>query len=197
MAFRLYIVPVVGVGTKSDLRRPKYFDDGTLVPRPNYSAMDYGFEPWMVVGANLSVSDDATVVGQADAMAIPFNMDVLLTAGNVTTVQTKLEAINIPAGWVTTSLTWRQVVRIVLGMVAVMQRFAGLQGVTRIFAGGVTLNSTIGSLSQGVRNNLTLAATSQGLSVSGISGATTIRAALKILADQFTGRTFVFGGVSV
>jgi hypothetical protein len=73
MSFRLYIVPVIGSGTKSDPRRPKYFADGTLV-NPTWSAMDYGFEPWMVVGADLSTSDDNLVVGQPDGFALPFDL---------------------------------------------------------------------------------------------------------------------------
>lgn len=197
MAFRLYIVPIVGTGTKSDPRAPKYLLDGTLTAGVAFSAVDYGIEPWVVLGADLSGADDTALTGKADVMALPFDLTPTLTAGQVTTVQNKLEAINVPAGWVSTSLTWTQVVRVVLGMFSFMQRFTAIQSNVSIFGSGVTLETTIGALSQNTRDNLSLAATSLGLSTSAITGTTTIRQALKILADQFGNRPYVIGGRAV
>src|SRR5262245_36149399 len=119
MAFRLYIVPVIGAGVKGDPRRPKYFADLDV----NWSAMDFGFEPVMFVGADLSPSNDNFIVGQSDATALPFDLAPTLTGGQVNQTQNKLEALNIPAGWVNTSLTWLEVVRTVLGMFTFLQRF--------------------------------------------------------------------------
>lgn len=196
MAFRLYIVPVVGTGTPADPRRPKYFADGSISGF-GWSAMDYGYEPWMVVGAALSATDEAFILAQPDGMALPVNLDVTLTAGNVATVQTKLEAINIPADWVTTAMTWRQVVRIVLGMMMVMQRYAGIHGVVRIFLGGITLESTMADLPVGARTDLSAAATSMGLSIGNISGSTTIRQTLQLLSGQMVGWMVIIGGVPI
>jgi hypothetical protein len=200
MAFRLYIVPVVGSGTSHDARRPKYFkSDATgaglvgLVTGA-WSGMDYGFEPWMVVGADLSISDDSLVVGQIDAFAIPFDLAPALSVAQVTNVQNKLESMNVPAGWVTTALTWLQVVRTVLGMFSLIQRYAGIHGVNGLFTGGVNLNSTISALPVQVRQDFNAAATSQGLDTSAITGTTTIRVALKLLADQMQSRQYNFNG---
>ena len=198
MAFRLYIVPIVGVGTKEDPRRPKYFNgrDGIITEGQDWSAIDYGFEPWMVVGADLSTSDDNLVVGQSDAFAVPFDLATQLTSQQVTSVQNKLEAINVPAGWVTTSFLWIEVVRIVLGMFLFMQRYVSTHG-SMLFTGGTTLSTRINQLTQGERDDLTSAATSLGLSTTGIIGSTTLRAALKILADQFTTMPYHFGNVTL
>lgn len=194
MAFRLYIVPVVGTGARTDPRRPKYFADGQLPSDLAWSSMAYGQEPWMVVGADLATSQDNFVVGQADAFAIPFDLSTNLTAQQVTNVQNKLEAINVPANWVNTSMTWIQVVRIVLGMFLFMQRFNGLNQGVPLFSGGVTLGTQINQLTQTQRDNLTAAATSLGLSTAGITGTTTLRAALKNLADQMQTMQFNFNG---
>lgn len=203
MAFRLYIVPVVGTGaTRSDARRPKYFSSdaagagniGIIAAGQSWTAIDYGFEPWMVVGADLSTSDDNLIVGQVDVMALPFDLAPTLNSAQVTSVQTKLESMNVPAGWVTTALTWLSVVRIVLGMFSLIQRYAGIHGAVSLFSGGVTLNATIGSLPISVRTDLLAAATSLGLDTSGITGSTTIRNALKQLADQFTQAQYNFNG---
>lgn len=194
MATRLYLVPVIGTGTAKDARRPKYVADGTVTAIGDVNCLDYGFEPWMVVSADLSPSDHTLLVGQVDAFGLPADLSALLTAANVTAVQTRLEAMNIPAGWVTTSLTWQQVVRLVLWMMAFWQRFTAIHG-GPVFLGGVNLDTTIGQLSVTVRNELTDAATSLGLSTTGIVLATTLRAALKILGDQLKPRPIRLGAV--
>lgn len=203
MAFRLYIVPVVGTGIGGGIdnsRRPKYFlSDASgaghvgIVPA-GWDGMDYGFEPWMVVGADLSVSDDALIVGKVDAFAIPFDLSVTLTSQQVTNVVNKLEAINLPAGWVTTAFKWIEVVRIVLGMFSVMQRYQGLHGPNALFSGGVTLSTTISALPAQVRADFNAAATGLGLDTSAITGGATVRAALKILADQLVTQQYNFNG---
>lgn len=210
MSFRLYIVPVVGTGARTDPRRPKYFQsaaDGTgqtgiIASGSSWSAMDYGFSPWMVVGADLSTSDDNLIVGKADAFALPFDLAPTLTSQQVTAVQSKLEAINVPAGWVNTSLTWITVVRKVLGMFSFLQRFAGQyadeNGVAfDLFSGVVTLSTTFGSLPQAVQNAMTSAAISFGFSTTGLTSGTTLRVALKALADDFSAQQYNFNGTLI
>lgn len=195
MAFRLYLVPIVGAGTKPDPRRPKYFADGTITAP--WTGMDYGIEAWMVVGADLSTQDDLTVTGEPDAFALPFDLSQPLTSQQVTNVQNKLEAIKLPANWVDTTFTWQQVVRIVLGILLFMQRFSAINGNVSLFATGATLNSPISSLSVAVRNNLSQAAAEMNLSTAGIAGSTTIRQALKALGTQLQTIPFAFGGVTI
>lgn len=203
MAFRLYIVPVVGTGAKSDPRRPKYFTDGTIAASSVWSAMDYGFEPWMVVGADLSTSDDNLIVGKVDALALPFDLAPNLTSQQVTNVQSKLETANIPAGWVNNTLSWLTVVRTVLGMFSFLQRYGVIYGDTNgtvapsLFAGGVTLSTTFGSLPQAVQNAMVSAAQSFGISTAGLTAGTTLRVILKALADNFQGQQYNFNGTLI
>jgi hypothetical protein len=201
MAFRIYIVPKIGAGVKGDAWRPKYFTDNFLTPNPSWSSMDYGFEPWIIVGADLSVSDANLIIAQPDALAIPATMDEALTAGNVTSVQNKLESINVPAGWVNTSLTWRNVVRIVLGIFTFMQRLGSIinegEEVGVPFFGGIDLSTTISQLSQANVDALEQAAIELGVSTAGVTGATTLRVALKSLADQMANRVYDFNGVKI
>jgi len=196
MSFRLYIVPVIGSGSGThDARRPKYFETLT-----NWSAMDYGFEPVMVVGADLSVSDDASVIAQPDVTALPFDLAPHLTNPQVTSVRNALEALHIPALWVTTADTWIGVVRSVLGMFSFLQRFGGIyaeqtgQVPPSIFNGGVTLNTTFGGLPLAVRTAMLSTADSFGLSTAGLTAGTTLRAILKNLADAFGAQPYNFNG---
>lgn len=193
MAFRLYLVPKIGAGTHGDLWRPKYFADGTVTA--SWNGMDY--RNWYLVGADLSSADHAAIAGLADVTALPATLSGNLTAGQVTTTQAKLEAANLPAQWVTTSLTWLEVVRIVVGIIQLSQRFAGSNGGAGLFGGAITMNSTIGDLSPTVRTRLNEAAISMGLDTSGVTPGTTIRAALRTLGGQLQDRGFILGGVTL
>jgi hypothetical protein len=212
MAFRIYIVPVIGTGAKTDPRSAKYFTPGSvgnIVNPANYPAgwqatfVDYGFEPWMFVGADLNATDDAAVIAKPDGFALPVNLDVNLTSANVTNVQNKLESINVPAGWVNTSLTWRTVARTVLGMFSFIQRYGTKYAEANgsvppsIFTGGVSLSTTFGSLSVAVQSALTSTAQSFGISTAGLTAGTTLRVILKAMADFFSNAVFLFGGVSI
>lgn len=199
MSFRLYVVPVIGTGTTASPRRPKYFGS-TSSP---WSAMDYGFEPWMVVGASLTELEDLNLTAQPDVTALPVNLQPLLSAGNVTAIQTKLEAANIPAGWVNTTLTWTEVVRTVLGMFSFLQRYgvtyatANGSAPPSIFSAGVTLATTFGSLPAAVQTALTDTAVSFGIATTGLTASTTLRQILKSMADHFQGTPYFFGAVTV
>ncbi len=189
-------MPAVGDGlSQATIRRAKYADldllraGWTLAP---YVAMDYGLEPVFLVSANLSGSDHTLLAGQSDVTSVPANLDATVTAGALTTVQNALEALNLPAQWVTTSHTYRQVVGVVIRVSLLAQRFHG-KGFGRIFDGGVTLSTTIGSLPQQKLNNLEEAAQSLGFDTSGVTGGMTIRQALKLLGDQWT-PSILFGG---
>lgn len=198
MTWRLYIVPRAGTGAFHDAFRPKYFNsqDGFFAAPVKFDSVDYGFEPWVIVGADLSVSDDNAVIAPADCFALPFDLSVNLTAGQVTNVKAKLEAINVPAGWVTTSLKWIEVVRSVLGMFSFMQGLTAALG-GPLFTGTVTLATTISQLPQITVTALQDTAASFGLSTAGVTGTTTLRATLKNLADQFGEKPYSFGAVTL
>jgi hypothetical protein len=202
MAFRLYVVPIVGSGAKGDARRPKYFTDGTIPPS-QWGWVYYGFEPWSVVGVDLPSADDVTIASKPDVQALPFDLSPLLTAGQVTSIKAFLENANIPAGWVDTTDTWAVVVRGVLGMFSFLERYAGIYAeqngtaAPSIFLGGVTLATTFGSLPQAVQAAMLATATDQGISTAGLSAGTTLRVILRFVADAYSARVYDFNGHAV
>lgn len=203
MALRIALVPVVGSGVSSEeARRPKYVADGGLTPMPRWAAIDYGFEPWMVVAADLSASHVTALQAEADVFLLPADLDALLTVGQVAAVQTALEAIPLPAEWVTTAFTWRGLLRIVLGICRFMARYTvvfaeATQLTTRVFTGGVDLTRTIGSLPLAVRTALTATATSLGLDTTGVTGATTLRGLLRTVGLQGAATPTALGAVVI
>jgi len=193
---RLYLAPVeTRTNPQGDtVRVVKYEGDFCAV---SCGTMDFGFEPVMLVGATVDGATDATLTANADVVALPVNLDVNLTAAEVTAVQAKLEAVNIPAGWVTTSLTWRQLVRTIVAMFQFAQRYNGVAGNVRLFPTGVTLSTRWNQLSPTVQTNLTTTATSLGYSTTGLSGTTTLRTVLKNMADQWGSRPIFIGGLEI
>jgi hypothetical protein len=133
---------------------------------------------------------------------LPADLDALLTVGQVAAVQTALEAIPLPAEWVTTAFTWRGLLRIVLGICRFMARYTvvfaeATQLTTRVFTGGVDLTRTIGSLPLAVRTALTATATSLGLDTTGVTGATTLRGLLRTVGLQGAATPTALGAVVI
>lgn len=193
MAVRFYLVPLeegMNPGSGNPVRGPKYFawpydpDPPALVMSVPWEMRDYGREPTALLAADLSPGDHALVAGMSDVTAVPVNLDAQVGA-NLATVQTALESLNIPADTLLATHTYRQVLRGVMAIFALAQRFNGRLGQAgRLFPSGVTFATTLGDLSQTVREELKEAAQSLGYDYSGLTGASTMRDVLKAIARQ-------------
>lgn len=186
VALHFYIVPKIGDGQSIFTPfRPKYFrsapfDDVTLPPM--LGAMDYGKEDAMLVGAQVTSAQHTTIAANLDVTAIPLGLDDTISAAALVTVQAKLEALKIPAGWVTTSHTYRQVIGFVGRIFMLLQRFDGQQAQT-FFASGITLDTRVNQLTASQRTAIQNAAASMGLDTSFVTGPMTIRQVFKTWAD--------------
>jgi hypothetical protein len=171
----LYLVAAEGAGTRGDPRRPKYIPALGV----DWTAMDFGAAPVFLVEAPLATLTETTLDLNADFFTVPA-LDSTLTAGQVTAVKTRLEALGVPAGWVTTALTWRQVLRTVASIFQLAQR-------ANVTITTTALDLRMNQIPAGTLAALQDAADSLGFDRSGILGTTTVRQALKALADQWSG----------
>ncbi len=188
-----YVIPKSGDGlTAATAFAPKYCRSLSADGITTAASMDYGREALFVIGANLTSAEIASLIANPDVLAIP-PLANLVAAGAVANVQNKLEAVNLPADWVTSLLTWQQVLARVLRLVVLMQRFNGFFG--RLFATGITLDSRINQIPATPRAALNQAAQSLGADTSTILGTILIRAALVIVADQLYPAGLPFGDV--
>lgn len=177
MALRFYFTPKT-TDSKGGVR-PKYIQ--TL--GADGSWMDYGLEDALLVGLNVTDQQHSDLTLNSDVISIPPDIDSTIGLTALTTVQNKMEGMHIPATWVTTSHTYRQVIAVVGRLFQFMGRFHAVNLIT-LFESGVTLDTRINQLTQIQRNRLTSTATQFGIDTSGITGTTTIRQALKSVADQ-------------
>jgi hypothetical protein len=186
MALRFYVVPKIGTGAFTDPFRPKYI---TEVGSP-WNAMDYGLEDTMLAGINVTSAQHTTLQANIDVISIPADLDSQIGLSALSTVQSRLEGLLIPADWVTTSHTYRDVLRIVGKAFMFMQRFHVRQ-VRRFFESGVTLETRVNQLTQAQRAAMEDAAFSLGLDISGITGPMKLRQALRMLWVQMPSFTLM------
>lgn len=186
MTLNLYVMPITGSGTRTDPRRPKYFD--TVFPAGSFiSGMyDYGDEPWCVVGIqDIDTSTNTTLTGEPDVIAVPANLDAAIGSGAaLTRTRNALESVNMPGTWIQATNTWRDVARFVGAVCQFAQRYQGSTG-GLWFTGGITLASWYIQLPTAAQNGLSAAATSFGFDTSGITGTTTVRAILLSAGQQY------------
>ena len=196
MVWRLFVLPVVGSGSsRLDPRRPKYVVEEPALAGVPWAMMDYGHHPGCLLAADVTNQQRNLLSGKADVALVPLNLDTTVGA-NLTATQNVLEALHVPALWVTASDTWRVVVRTVGGLFQFAQRYAGLTDGQDLLPAGVNLNLTMADVPQARRDAIQATAESFGYDTSAITGATTIRAALKILGDQWGDDPFLLGGMT-
>lgn len=200
MTVRVYLIPIVTVTDSRghSLRVPKYFaaPGQTAIAGLeglSFTGSDFGLEPVMMVVADVTPSQHTVLSTQSDVLALPADTTQLISAIALPTVTSSLEALKLPATWVTTANTYQQVLHVVLAIFQFAGRFQTLTGLSP-FGGGFTLNSTISQLPAAARNGLTATAVDMGLSTAGVTGATTIRVMLLNVANQLP--AYTIGGLT-
>lgn len=158
--------------------------------------MAFGNEGHMLVAADVTPEAHTAITALPRVTVLPEDLDTQLTAGAVTAVESALEARNIPAEWVSTSLTYREVLRCVIGIFQFAQRYNAQTGL-RLFRAGVTLSTRMNQIPVARRNELSDVATSFNLDVSAVTGTTTIRQLLRLLGEQWLARPVTFGSAVV
>lgn len=191
MLIRYYIIPIETIGSA---RGPKYltwrFGTGTLDVQ--WSCKDFGATNQMLCAVNADQTDHDVLLAQSDVVKIPQNLDGNVTAGALSTVRAELEALGVPGNWITTSHTYREVVRFVAGLFLFAQRHHEMHN-QEIRPAGVDLGDTWGDLSAAWRENLQLTADSFEYDYSGVNASTPLRVILKSLGDQWGAQPIYFG----
>ncbi len=154
--------------------------------------MPFGNEGHYLVAADADEATHATLAALPRVNQIPANLDQNLSAGAVTVVEAALEARNIPAHWVSTNLTYRQVLRVVVGIFQFASLYYRLHTLT-LFRGGVNLETRVNQIPQAERDRLSSAAAAAQLDVSQITGTTTVRQILRLLGEQWLERPVRLG----
>jgi hypothetical protein len=190
VAIRIYLMPTV-VGTRAvrDVRMPKYI--ALFVGR--CTCIHYGPELVCLLVAEVTPAEHTAITANADVSAFPVDLDGLVTNAARLVITNALEALNVPAQWVANGMTFRLVLRRLAGIFQLLQGVNG-RGLRFLQA---SLSSPISSLPANVRTAMQDAATTLQLDATGITGATTLRAALTTIGAQFDARPVLACRVSL
>ena len=190
MTVRVYLMPTIltDAGPHKNIKRAKYRH---LLS--NSSCIHYGPEPYCIVLSDVDPTQHANVVANADVRSLPADLDSTIANGARTTIINTLEAANIPAQWVTTGTTYRAFLRRLSGIFMLLQGVHGRK--FRLLQAG--LDDALSTLPAGARQALQDFAIQQQLDTAGITGATTLRAALASLCAQYATRPLSYAGVSL
>lgn len=190
MTIRVYLMPTIlaDEGAHKNLKRAKY---RTLLS--NSACIHYGPEPYCIVLSDVDATQHANVMANADVRTLPADLDTTIVNGTRTTIVNTLEAGSIPAQWVANGMTFREFLRRLAGIFMITQGVSGRK--FRLLQ--AALDDPLSSLPAGARQALQDIATQQQLDTTGITGTTTLRAALTALCVQYATRPLSYAGVSL
>lgn len=191
MTIRFYVLPISRIGSS---RGPKYFKwrhNPTGIDC-RWNIIDYGLIDQCIVCADVTPTQHTALAANADVLAIPANLNSKLTATAVNTAETYLEGIGMPAQWVSTTYTYREVLRIVAGCFLYMQRVTAILGRGITLTGGV-LGLQMQNIAADIRLAMQQAADEQGFDYSAVTATTTVRQVLKAMADAWGDRPIHMG----
>jgi hypothetical protein len=150
-----YLVPVVQItqtvaGQTQSIGVPKYSSQDAVESLYTvFTAIPYGMEGYALIAlanANSSLS------AESDVFSFPADLTQVLTDTDVSNIDTYFGNTNIPSDFAVTRMAWSDVLLQVAQIFLLAQALYGSTGQT-IFAGtNVTLDSNIGSASQGAGN---------------------------------------------
>ena len=193
---RIYIVPMeVVVGPIGNVRRAKY-----LYAYPyRFGCLDYGSEDICLAAVTgiTQVDHDALALN-TDVIALPEILDNFMTAGQTTAARNFYDTLNIPSGWINTSRTVREVVKITAGLFQFNQRWRGLSAGRQSspFKEGMNLNTQYRNMSELNKGRVVVTMDSMQVDTSTLTGTSTIRDAMQLFAIEISLRPLVIGGIS-
>lgn len=164
-------------------RTAKYFSnvDGDISAR--LSIHHYGLIDVALVRASVTQAQHTFLSVQTDVISFPGNINSTIPAALLPAVRNRLEALRIPAGWATTETTWRQLLRVIGSVFQIAQRHRSLHG-EALIPEGADLSISWSEVPAARRGRVAATVESMGYTTDGITGSTTVRQTLRILAQQ-------------
>lgn len=194
---RFYILPIEVAG---NARGPKYLswrgDPDPPGIQCRWAMKDYGLVPAALVACDLTLAQHQQLAAEIDVAAAPENLDQPVSAIALPQVVAVLEALRVPAGWVTTSHTYRELLRMVGGLFLFAQRHHGMHN-EPLIDNTAQLDLRWNQIPQARRGRILETADSMGYDYSAVENTWLIRRILKHLGDQWGLTPILFGFVEL
>jgi hypothetical protein len=156
----------------------------------------YKLERMGIVVADVTPAQDTLLTAQANVIKIPALDNTIPSVAVRNQVQTVLETFDIPAQWVVVGMSYRTILRIVLGIFRFHGRLIVLLQ-RRFWNGTISLDTTVSQLSTNVVTYLQEAANHFGIDYSFVTGTTTIRELFRLMGEHWANTPFSIRGVDI
>ena len=191
---RFYIMPISVVNDV--YRGPKYlkwrFNPGGIdCP---WSMKDYGLIDAGLVAADVTQAQHEALAAEVDVVAAPVDIDQSISEIAIPRVQAVLEALRIPAQWVTSDYTYRDLLRMVGGLFMFAQRYHGMHNEALIDSVD-QLDLRWNQIPQARRQRIVATADNLGYDYSEVTNTWTIRRILWHFAQQWGETPILFGSL--
>jgi len=199
MAIRFYILPIetVTTGAGTQARGPKYFSWRYDPDPPGINApwgmMDYGLIAACIVVADVTEEQHQTITANLDVASPPANLDQNISEIAIPTVKDVMEALRIPADWVTSAYTYRQILRMIAGLFQFAQKHHGMHNEALIDS-TAQLNLRWNQIALARQQRIMATADALGYDYSAVQGTWLVRRILKYLGDQWAAKPIYIGG---
>ena len=191
---RYYILPLNVVGKK---RHAKYLSNSAEVTpliTSQYSMRYYGLNNVCLASVDVTNAEHTLLSAQIDVLAFPEDIEQNLTQSAINNATPQLEAFNIPTDWITTSLTYKRVLRRIVRMFNVFVRLHRMHS-EKIFDEGFSLDSEFSTFSAATKDNLRNIAAEFNIDLTGQSGTTKAREIIQLLMTAQNGQDAGFRGL--
>lgn len=180
---RVYVMPISGSGSKQQPRRPRYAS--TDLAGTPWTMMDYGIHAQCLITADVTPAQHSALISHNDVTAFPEDLDTLL-GSQAAELQIFLRKVDIPADWITATLTYRELIDGLSCQFQYMQR-VNFYRATPLFSRTVALELPWQDLPADARVDMQEAADSFPVSMAQISPTTLLETALTSMASQLPG----------
>ncbi len=199
MAKALFLVPMVGAGTRQDPYRGKYTSDASVVQSGTlrYSRADSAI---IFLEAPQAYLDSVAAQPDATLLATPTTIDEAITVGQANAAKAIFEPLGIPGQFINAGDTRREVIRGVVGMFLFSQRMEGRFGEgfkKRASDRGITLDSVWSDFPQALKDEFIDIRDDFGWGNLGLTNSSTLREILKAVSDQFEATPIFIGGQQI
>ncbi len=154
----------------------------------------FGRDPFYFAVGYLTEAEKDSIDLIPGIQAFPENIDNNIPAAQVSNIKSKLDSKDIPSHFVSTAVTWRNLLRFLAQYTQIGQRFYS-QAKRKMISGNIAMNTEWQDLPQGAKDKLLNVATSFNMTKEGFTASSTVGQILKGLVDQMTQNqlNFAFG----
>lgn len=192
---RFYIMPIVFT---NNTRGPKYLKwrrhpDGVGC---QWSMKDYGLIDAALVACNLMQEQHEQLVAEPDVAAAPEDIDQNISEIAIPRVQQVMEALRIPADWVDSTYTYRQILRMIGGLFLFAQRHYGMHN-EQLIDSTAQLDLRWNQIPLERQRRIMATADELGYDYGAVANQWLVRRILKHLGDQWGETPILFGFVTL